>query len=545
MDKLPELALIPIFNSLSLSDQFKNRRTCKKWKVIIESMLSSREELVLFCNTATRPLVWFHNYRPVDLLSSVIVNEKFRKSQDFERLFKNVQRLYLVCLLDDLFKSKLINFLNDFRHLQHLQLDTINDPKYCGRRKIKILFDLPNLKSFSCNSNAKPELLHLNCPKLKMLSVLYHFQSNENCASFKDSLKFLKVASFFCDEGFEFPNLEVLVCQNILPIDISPHKKLREIHFFFQHVRFLHSIFLGARLPPEPEDVLNELSEQKRALERSELQIYYQGVRCTGEPGEFFFRRSEVYIIKSHMKLVLQNSGDLKLEHQRKELDLFYNDEIDEAISAISAQQAEKLARCLVKVTFCKTLSKDNFGLDAKFKILFKYVQVLKLAKDIRTQSDLDRLPELFPHLTELERYRSSDIYSAISNPKAHPDYFRNDTLNFRFLASFKALHTLKTENWRVSPSELSEMVKNCRFLEKIEIKPTKLEELPNREFKTKLATIEISISKKKKFSQYILQYMDMFIRLGAVNVKKSKVFSKKGFDPRNEWWPASTKEAS
>ena len=277
MEQLPELALIEVFNSLPLYDQQKNRSVCKRWKAIIENSLSCRKELVLFYRICARPLVWFHSGRSVDLLGSLIVNENFKNSPVFDRLFKSIKRLYLVCRPKELLESNFINLADGFHHLEHLQVNTLIFTVFPNSLKIQL--NLPNLKSFCYNTaQGRTKLLQLDCPKLEKLSVSNHFVMDKKCAPFKESLKFLKVASFQCEQKFYFPNLEVLYCQNVLPIDIAPHQKLKEIHFFWEHFSCTDSIFLTNE--PNQIAVLNGLFEQKRLLGRSELQIYYQGNEC-------------------------------------------------------------------------------------------------------------------------------------------------------------------------------------------------------------------------------------------------------------------------
>ena len=472
-------------------DQLKIRGVCKRWKSIIESSLSVRKDLVIFYRSITRPLVWFHSDRPVDLLVSVIVNETFKNSPLFERLFKCIKRLYFICRLKELLKSNFINFVNRFPHLEHFQVDTLADPSITAfRLKLKIRFNLPNLKSFCFNSKECPiGLVQLDCPKLEKLSVLYHFQLDEKCASFKESLKFLRVASFECKPGFELPNLEVLCCQNVRPIDISVHKKLKQIRYFYES-------FSYSMLPAQEPDrltVLNGLFEQKKRLGRNDLQIYYLGTSYSPGPPEFGFKKGylRMEILKSDLTL-LQNGEDFKLGDQH--FSLSYESEFDEKIARFDAQQTEKLARCLRGVHLFETLN-TNPALNGNFKILFSYVQELWISKDIRTQSDLDRLPDLFPHLVELQQGPTDGIYQAFRNPSAHPDEFGGGPFNFRFLAKFKALHKLENRRWRVSPSELKEMMKSCRFLEKVEFYSLTRVELENGQVRTTLATYGISLS--------------------------------------------------
>lgn len=492
MDRLPELTLIAVFSDLPLYDQLRIRSVCKQWKVITEKRILCREELVLFYKTAARPLIWFHSDRPVNPLSVLSVNKKFKRNPDFYRLFERIKRLFLICRLKDLLKRNFIHFVNNDPHLKNLQVETLADP-ICGVRKLKIRLHLPNLKSFCLNTIGDIELLQLNCPKLEKLSAPFHFEVDEKYASFKESLKFLKVVSFQCKPGFELSNLETLFCQDVLPIDISSHKQLKEIHCIHEHWGFSRSSGPSVKL----DVVLNGLFEQMRLLERNDLQIYSSGLRCSPE-NKMLHRIVTNRFQESDLTLILEFGDDLKLEHQRKELIYKWNsngsDDFDGKLARIGAEQAEKLARCLVKVSLGETLAKEP-ALNFKFKILFRYVQVLWLWEDIQSQSDLDRLPEHFPHLVELVQTRSSGhgIYSVVRYPSLYPNDFTDGPLNFRFLSRFKNLQKLSTQHWKVSPSELKEMMKNCRFLEELQIHAAKLEKA-NGKIRTRLNQVELFV---------------------------------------------------
>lgn len=104
-------------------------------------------------------------------------------------------------------------------------------------------------------------------------------------------------------------------------------------------------------------------------------------------------------MFKSDLELILQNSKDFKIEHLKKYLD--YDCGFDKEIAMLSDDQAEKVARCLVKVYLYRTL---KLMLNAKFKILFRYVRSLNVRIDIKTQSDLERLFDLFPYLVRLNQ---------------------------------------------------------------------------------------------------------------------------------------------
>lgn len=125
-------------------------------------------------------------------------------------------------------------------------------------------------------------------------------------------------------------------------------------------------------------NVFNGLFQQRKALRRSELQVYYDGISCIlGK----FFKRIRRNIMESDLNLVLQNSKYLKLEYHR--MVIRYCRAFDKKIAALSTEKAEKLARLIVQVILEQRLN-GNLALNAKFKILFRHVQLLKVWREFR-----------------------------------------------------------------------------------------------------------------------------------------------------------------
>lgn len=220
---------------------------------------------------------------------------------------------------------------------------------------------------------------------------------------------------------------------------------------------------------------LKKLGHQKQALNRSDLQVYFDSVRCTFEPTQNIAGRLFSELGKSDLKLFLQ--GDLVVDHQKKCLN--YSGQLDEELAEMSSEQVQKLARCLVFVSLNGALSEER-TLNEKFKILFAdFVQFLHLNTDLRSQSDLDQLPDLFTNLVEFKAGRLSAAVALLS-PRTYRDHFVAKPFNFRFLAKFKGLLRMEIEEWQISQSEWKEIVANCRFLAKIVYFSKKLEDFRN-----------------------------------------------------------------
>lgn len=528
MDQLPELALTELFAVLPLYDQLKIRSVCKQWKAIAENQLSGRKELVFFYRAVARPLIWFHSQRPVNLLNSIIVNRKFTKKitkkehfeplfNKIEQLFKQIERLYVITHPEFL-ESNFINFANRFRHLKHFQVDTLVDT-ISAPFTLKIQLNLPNLKSFCFNhlcfqSARYTKLIQLDCPKLEKLSVPCGFQLDAKC-KFRNSLKFLKLFSIEYEPGFELPNLEVLLCQKVQQIDFSLFEKLKEIHFFRDWGNSIGYENSDKRLAKR--NLLDGLFQQRNLLGRNELAIYYGS--HPGTPGSAnLYRTESVEIFENDF----EDLKDLKLEFKGKKISL-YDDDFDAEITAIDTEQAERLARCLVEVELSETILDKE--LDGKFKMVFKYVQLLVLRRDFRNQNNLDRLPDLFPHLVKLkDDLHENNVMHAMGCPSLLPGFFSERMVDLRFLVRFKMLQKLESKNWRFSASELSETLKNCPLLEDVRIYFAKLEKLPNGETLTKLARIYISIGE----NEYTVSNYERKRLIGITGFKDKYSSSKK-----------------
>ena len=475
IEKLPELVLTKVFKHLQIFDQLAIRPVCKSWKAVVENWLFSRRELILFHETLSLPLVWFHDDSPVDLSNSLISNDQFKASPFFWQIFQNIRRLYIVCYQEFIHEPDHFDFLNRFTHLEHLQVDVLQydavENRFYCIQAVEIRLNLPNLRSF-CSFSKKGSmiLLGLDCPKLEQFSAPCLFRVDERCASCLESLRLLMVRSYSFQSGFCFPNLETFLfemvgCMAEDRLKIALHPKLKEIQLYSSFIDGQHSFQYINRF-----ELACELFEQKERLERHELNLFCHGLRWTPDTAEGIHQLPRTYLNRIEAELFRENSEDLKLEHAKR--NLIYIPDVDSFLSTLNEQQLERLARCIEAVELLAVL---NPALSSNYKILFRYVRVLILSEQFQEQRDLDRLPELFPHLLEIKEGALASLvnqrnsYEGSSNPAAFPNLFRK-VFNFEFLAKFPALTRLETDRWTLSRSELERILQNCRFLREIKL---------------------------------------------------------------------------
>ena len=475
IEKLPELVLAEVFRHLQIYDQLTIRPVCKSWKAIVEKELLSRRELILFNKNCPRALFWFHDGSPVDLSNSLISNDRFKRSQFFWQVFKNIRRLYIVCHEEFIHEPDHLEFVNRFTQLEHLQVDVLPYDVVRFRPslnlKIEYVLNLRNLKSFCCQKEEwYMQFRILNSPRLEIFAAPCSFQFNKRrSGSFRESLKFLKVKDYNFKRGFFFPNLEsfhfqMFPTRSVNRLQIADHPKLKEIQLYWN---FYKGACQSMNTFEQENEQLNELFKQKERLKRAEPGIFLFGFRWSPETAEERTRLPKSYLMCPELELFLENSEDLKLEHSKR--NLIYNIYFDHYMVAFDEQQIERLARCIEVVEFLQILG-NNSALTAKYQTLFRYVKILILSEQFQEQRDLDRLPELFPHLLEIREGsevsfigRGND-FEASRNPAAFPNLFRK-AFNFQFLAKFPALTYLETDRWRFSRGEFEGILQSCRFL--------------------------------------------------------------------------------
>ena len=505
MEALPELVLIEIFDRLSPCNRLAIRPVCKQWRQLIDEQLScSTEEVILVYMMEPRPLIWHHCDQPVNLDNSFIVNCKFRSSECFKRLFRSIKRLYIASLSSDInvkvndpneivwsnVQEEFFDHVNCFSKLEHFELyhSRSLDCTNPDRKEAPFEIDLEHLKTFNYETESRDALAKMSSSKLEQLSFFEDFRlPNANFDCFKNSLKLLKVRSFFCDARFELPNLEVIYFGVDLQIEITAFKKLKEIHHFF---------LPDPRVPFEPDRIkaiFNGLFEQGSRLMRK-LSVYFDGNRC--EPnsvsvaiervrlGDWYFY-PQVLIRKTDLEFYQKHQNDFRVERLRKHLE--YTSELDEVIAQMSDQQIEKLARSLECVTLIGQLSADLL-LSSKLRGLFRYVQHLCIHNRFPS-GQLELLPGLLPALISLrgaeQSYWQPEELS-LCRPLAIPSSLVSKFKGLKDVSIATGPYTVRTcmsvggvarqvMGGQASPSDVKQILDQCRFLLSLQVRAEEL----------------------------------------------------------------------
>lgn len=436
MFQFPELVLIKIFKYLPIYDLLMASQTSKLWRSIANSLLSNEKELILFFRTITRPLLWYHNDQPINLTNSIIINSKFKCSEYLKETFKNITNLY-IATYEEIFanKKEFDEFINHFECLENLQIFNLNDVIE-SVNPYEINLNLPNLQTFFLGHNDKVE--HLNCPKLIKLSIIDHFVMNANFISLINSLKFLKVKSFSYHPLFKLINLEILyVSKNIL-INFSDFPKLKQIHLFHHKKAF--------RIDSVREQILRGLFEQKQNLRRDDLQIFYEGMKCTETTINEVIERNQsrygsLFYYKSY-EYYRENQDEFNFKNIEKILK--YSDSFNQELKNIS--RTDNLLNCIQHLYFGKKL-KDEINFK-NWEHTFKYVTKIVIRK--LSQDHLDQLPDFIPNLIEFSFFTGNSD--------------KNKVINFEFISKFKALKCFNIEKGFISLDEFKLVVDKCRF---------------------------------------------------------------------------------
>ena len=441
MNELPELALIKIFDHLSISEQLKVREACKRWLVLADECLRSRSELVLFCcSTSKIPLIWNHNHQPVNLNSAVIVKDHYQTSEYFKRTFSGIQSLCLAYLVS----APEIGRLTRFVKLEHFQINDLFDFYTERGRQFKIDYSLPSLKTF--HSGQTDKFVRLNCPNLEQLCVYDDFQLTEELNPLFKKFRFLKVRSFTHSPGSELPNLEVLCFCKSIEIDIANFPKLKEVHFFYHRYTRYRDEQDVQRSYERIFEFLNNLLWQTKILNRSNFETYFDGIAYrndsklrnrllpAGDPNIH-----ELYNVFSIERFEFKELVNSKIEGTMKSfyLGLLFIS----LLQQMSEELVEKVARCIYNLT----LSPKLISLDGpRYRSLFNYVRALNVP--LLPQQLLDRLPEILPNLTKIDF-----------------NHFHHHQRSYAFLGRFKALGHLKIPLEMILFDDISKFTNNSQ----------------------------------------------------------------------------------
>ena len=450
---LPEVALIRVLNCLSVHDQLNARLVCRHWKQITDSTVR-RNELVLFLEIYPRPVYWFHDGSEVDLANAFLVTDiAAMKGEFFMRYFRRVRRLMIVHPVEESSNRFIEQIQTSFLQLEHLQFSALgsNNCRVLHKNLLpKIHLDLSNLRTFYSQAYGMPRRFH--CPKLTELFVYSRLtikeNSNKETKSCIQNLRLLLVCQLNYPRGFEFLNLEILYFnQPSLSLFLSDFPRLKEIHYF-NDFPFFH---------PELIDHLENLLEQKRSLKRDKLSIYFAGFKLDKKED---FNNLDAYLPPDEplqaldlnekiLRLIQESPSFCKFNLHSKEIRI--NDSLDDELIHLAENDdlVGSMFKSVTQINFGQRLSKESlnfFDLSDRFRYVSSACLYVELSQVL-----LDRLPAAFPHLV--------DFYYK-------PAFFTNQILNFKFLASFKSLHSFNVHHRLISMEEVRSIFEKAKFID-------------------------------------------------------------------------------
>lgn len=436
-----DLILFEIFAHLPLYDLLVSiRSVCKLWKSVCQDLiLKHRKELVFFHKMLPRPLLWQHDRRPIDLDSSLIVNSAFKLSNELNETFKEITNLY-IATYQDIFlnRQELSDFVHSFGRLENLEIRHLNDLVE-STVPYEIQLSMPNLRTLWLDGY-NDRVLNLNCPKLLKLSVVDNFQMNADFFS-SINLRFLRVKSFAYHRLFRLLNLETLMFCKSIQIHLADFPSLKRIHLF----RHKKAHFNEA----EREQMLRGLLEQRRNLRRDDLEIFYEGMRCTEDDVRDLIDNNK----SQFGSLFYYQSYD----HFRNNMDHFdfkgiskmlkYSESFNEELKNVSLEHTDLLSSCIQQLYFGKSLKNQiNFK---NWQNMFRYVSLVAVRR--LPQDQLNELPNQLPNLIEFSFFTShASEGSAV--------------VNFEFVSRFRALKCFHIERGLVSLDEFKSILNACRF---------------------------------------------------------------------------------
>ena len=485
---LPEVALIRVLNYLPVLDQIKSARlVCRYWKQIMDSSVR-QDELILFLEIYPRPVYWYHDGTEPHLDNAILVNQLGFLENEFSlKYFRRLRRLMVVSRMGVSCKRLFEQVEASCKQLEHLQFSYLGCKfSFMNFKPLiyKTNLQLANLRTFYSQGGNIPLGLHF--PQLSELYVYSHLnikETDEKTRSYIKNLRTLLVRRLTYPPGFEFSNLEVFYFNLPNPsISLIDFPCLKEIHFF--------ELVWGIR--PEINDVLENLLEQKRRLKRDQLKIYFDGFELKNrtdfelletyeEPTSWF--ECKLSLNESILRLIKETPSRLKFNLLFKGL-MISDDQDDELIGL---QEGDELVRSMFRSAQCINFESDLFTSLNSFRSKKKSLNLFKMSNRFRyvcsasvqiepSQSILDQLPDVFPHLVEFF-YDCPLVYVCIPN--------------FQFIGRFKSLHQFYVHPQFLSIDELRFIFENCKFINRVEFQKSNAEIRLSRAFGRKVYQAE------------------------------------------------------
>lgn len=402
INDLPPEVLSMIFNCLSVNDKFNVvQKVCKKWYFIVTN--SKLRNLVIAQDHLPLNEKWSFTWNQVNCACSIVdLNLNFIETQLKRDIFSNLKSLYLYTINLSYLTSSFIECLNRLQFLERLEISFIL------LNKIKTL-NLFNLQVFSVKK-VHGNLLILNTPKLSKLRI-----QSANCNNLKfifpETIEYLDCAEFEIILN-KFKNLKILFCLDMIDINndlLINLIKLEEVHFERNHFTFYN------------------LVNQKRIFNRTNLDIYYQGLK-SGDYLEQNLNFGSDSLNEANIQIYLNNYSNVANQLTFIKYINYNCWELNDSISPGIPEDFIRKFVCLNGIWVTHQVNNELKFIDF-LKNCSNY-SFLKLNYSQLTQAFYSQLPTLCPTIKNLEI-------------KEEPEIINN--LDFDFLIRFNYLTGIST----------------------------------------------------------------------------------------------------
>ena len=461
---LPDLVLSRIFSHLNLdiTDKFRLRLVCKRWKEFIDLQIGAKRSLCVYDECA----YW------VDELNCYPYKDRWPSNGELishsdvltQTLFENrlghfwgIQRLALHRTRKETFGDqkvlpKLLELLSS--GLVELTLFATGLVKEDGPVKLKRL-SFPVLKSLSVKDEFT-EPLQIVAPELEKLII-------EHCAKYEtrfernppvvlsnpEKLKHLECPMVDQFTPKYLPNLEHLTvrCMEQLPFDISDYHKLKRLDLW---ISIFHS---------EPEPMFENFLQQKRNLRMKELTITHFGFKkcfaIQAGPGSFPEFANMLYL-DDRTAAIIENLAEFidayldqrfgiflcpvdldHLSHLDSLVGFFCRTNFVElSVESFSCEQSDRLIRFMRGVQGLETLRLNKCKFSQQFYELLKSVLfiselVLRDCSEIETYDFIGHINGLVHCEVYQKTAPFEPFFSAFKKSKLTSLLFRTSNLNF------------------------------------------------------------------------------------------------------------------
>lgn len=445
INHLPPEMLLAIFKNLSARDLFEKMPVCKLWNEVISLVKIERLSVDADLDPKER---WYHSKRPGS--ESQLCHPNLFVAHHKKSTFSNLKYLRLHCRLwNGKLKDFDFNDLNTFKHLVHLELFYYPDNKlYLNLPNLLVLYldwptsqcnleiDCENLSVFHNRENADNDSLLVHHPNT--IRVLDTGKPGTHLAQFKN-VECLRY------RHFDRRSFDSSILLNL--------KNLKVIHYDFD-LQYFNSDFFDVN-EDTFEDILQELRsfmQKKRTLGRSDLTVYFSGLRLARED------LSDInFALDAHDRLNFIVNERLYMRNYdrvRNEMGFIRKVNYNQLLRSIQILPGDYFSRFfnLDEVTATCPLNEQHF---LQFLKNIERLKFLRLYDPDLSQGFFESLPE-FCSLAQIELLREAD------------DIRDNEIeLNFDFIRKFNKMNFIRID-YNLSRTSMRTFIASFRNLRRV-----------------------------------------------------------------------------